>query len=267
MIQDWLPHYLGRLFESFAPHDWPQPDTVGWQHFVEDFHRAFARNGVSEAEADLARSLLVEDPPRFKTDYIPKIVAAVKTLRDASVTGGSAPAPPLVLPPARIVEESRGCPECHAEAARGKPAGPTGWARRRMTWHSIPRPVWVDLFCRCPYGRWRINHDVELTRNERVRQHDDLQARPELWDFELAHPSWSWQSCEHDLVMPEGTDGLWWYLKPDEPAPEPIAPAALAGRVAGDLGHVEPAIPIPPKPVPEPDPAVLEEREESYKWV
>lgn len=326
MVRDWLPDFLHRLSISFPPHDWPDGGTEDWGVFVEDWISALARNQVTEADADAARQSLLETPPRFRSEYIPAIVSAVKASRGPTTGGGgvsdrdsamlaskacvycegmglavvwaSKPDPDKRIaetasaycicqagrwieanhrekspdvhkripdltnvlngrsfwrlnppwmspvdtaaavrmvpvpaqPDARAAAASRDCPECKG----------SGWASRRAAWHSLPRPFVVDLFCRCPLGRWRKAHDPDPRRN-----HDDLQARPQLWDSRLTHPTWRDRPTEPDVDIDADCAGKWRYLGVDEPAPQPIA--ATRDIVAPAGRKFDPALgPLPP---------------------
>jgi hypothetical protein len=253
MIHEWLQGFLADMRDAFPPADWPAPGTEAYDAFFELFRRAFARNGISEQEARDALTLLAEDPPRWKAEAIQKTVAAVKINREMATANPAAqPAqgPPVLVPPREAVAVSQDCPEC----------GGTGWARRRAKWETIDRPFELDLTCRCPLGMWRSAHDEE-------GMYDSLQAAPEVWDATLMHRTWTARVIPSPCLTAEGSEGKWRYLHPDEPAPPVGNLHDLSRRVAGaaptnihkrypdDLGHVKPAVPIPPPPIPEPQEA------------
>jgi hypothetical protein len=81
------------------------------------------------------------------------------------------------------------CPECVG----------SGWAVRDFQPAQLPYVAKFVLFCRCAAGRhrerhYRVSHPVER------RNFDDLQDRPDLWDWSLhAHyPSWSLTKASED---------------------------------------------------------------------
>ena len=142
MIQDWLGGFLAILSESFPPHDWPAAGTDAWDVFFEDWRKAFARNGVSVAEAEEARSLLAENPPRFKADYIPKVVGAVKIARELagpSATSGAMDDRETAL------AASKTCIYCFGDGLAIVYASNPGVERR------IPETS--AAYCICSYGR------------------------------------------------------------------------------------------------------------------
>jgi hypothetical protein len=265
-IEEWLQGVLLDLREAYPPADWPNVGTEAYDEFFERFRKAFARNGVSEAESREAIDVMAEDPPRFKAEAVQKTVDAVKAIRETSpATDGltGAPISAVVVPPRGAVEASKDCPEC-----RG-----TGWAQRRAKWHSIERPFLLNMTCRCPLGLWRSAHDEE-------GEFDSLQANPDIWDAELSHRTWTDRVIDSPCRTAVGSEGKWHYLKPGDLAPPTIAsvremaiqtardmapPSATPHRRRPDLGKVEPAVPIPPKPAPEP--ATVETVDDILEWL
>ena len=261
-IEEWLGGFLLRLVESFPPADLPDVDSEAYAVFCGDFYKAFARNGVSEAEAEEARSLLAENPPRFRADYIPKVVGAVKVYRELSpATDGLAGAGPMDDREAAL-RASRACIRCFGDGLA------IVYASRPSAERGIPETT--AAYCVCPYGQW-----MEKTHREKS---NDIWVRiPHLANV-LAHRSF-WRldpigyeglSENNRPVSGEAAAALirGWTATALETAPEPPRPA----RRRPDLGHVEPAVPIPPKPEPPappapvaPDPAVT--MEESYEWI
>jgi hypothetical protein len=275
LVRDWIFGFLRRYKALIGPGDWPtgeDPDEM--ELFVLAWITQLGKMvpKPTEEEADAALERLTLAPPEWRRQCIPAVVKAIQDMRLGRVPGGDAPKPRSQAEMTAI-ERSAGCPECDGG----------GWAHRLGYWHSIPRPFRLDLFCRCPAGRFRKENDVELQINDRKRKHDDLQANPDLWLPGLSHPTWSDVPCGHDMEIDPECAGLWWYADPSEPSPAPIIPAEIAGRAVPatpsspppprrrpDLGRVEPAVPLPPRPAPQPSPPpepVVETTEEEFGWV
>jgi hypothetical protein len=83
----------------------------------------------------------------------------------------------------------------------------SGWELRRFLWHEQPRPFTVQVACSCEAGRWRKAHG-------------------------------------HDPDPEPQFDGLWRYMAPEEPAPEPLQPNAFARRMALKADTSQPPVPI-----------------------
>jgi hypothetical protein len=150
---------------------------------------------------------------------------------DATHHAGVAPVP--AQPDGRSVEASRDCPECKG----------SGWAKRQAQWHSMARPFTVTLFCRCPLGAWRHAHDPDPRRN-----HDALQARPEIWDARLSHPTWTDRPIAPDVDVDADCEGLWHYLPPGGVPTDPARTVReMAVAVAREMDHAK-ARPAPPRP-------------------
>lgn len=152
MISDWLPYFLASLSESFPSPTWPDPGTDDWGVFVKDFHSAFARNGVSESEAEEARSLLTENPPRFRADYIPKVVGAVKIFREMNPSTAT-PAGDLSDRESAL-HASKTCIRCFGEGLA------IVYASKPDAERKIPETT--TAYCVCSYGQW-----VEKTHREK----------------------------------------------------------------------------------------------------
>ncbi len=205
LVRDWIFGFLKRYKALIGPGDWPTgEDRAEMELFVMAWVTQLGKMSPkpSEEEADLAIQRLILAPPQWRRECIPAVVDAIKEMRREKAEAGAVAD---ARTPAELgaIERSKGCPECHA----------TGWASRPAYWHSIPRPILVQLFCRCPAGRFQKAHD------------------PELFKGDLSHPTWSDRPCGHDMVIDPECAGLWWYAAIGEAAPEPIVPAELAGRV------------------------------------
>lgn len=209
-VEDWFPGWLTGHLLRHARASLPTPESEEGRLVYPSWIRLFKQRGIDDPDvaAEASERLLADPPPPRM--HLAKLLEAAKEIARAHAeresSGSHQPAFGLV----RASELSAGCPECHG----------TGWATRKARWHSMARVFLLDLFCRCPAGRWRKANDPELSRGERMRQHDDLQARPELWDASLSFKHWSGRPCGHDL-MTEGCEGEgreWWYEPVDQEA-------------------------------------------------
>ena len=230
LVSNWLLGFIDRYRAVIAPQDWPtgqEPDAL--RYYLRAWVTALSCQTpkVTEAEADAALERLVLDPPRFRSEHIPAFVKAVHELRRETLAAAASPTAGPSEAEREARRRSRDCPECHG----------SGWAKRRWRWHSIPRPSLVDLFCRCPAGRWRKGNDPELLKGDHMRKHDDLQAVPAQWDPELWHPTWGDIPCDHDMIIDADCEGLWWYVPVGEPSPEPVAPASIAAGMFSTGGR------------------------------
>jgi hypothetical protein len=162
----WM-RYHQRLYQHLK--GWVDP---GDDEYYLGWVEALARAGATE---DLAMhaSRLLQARKAFRSDHLAMLVEIVGDLRRKAAEAGATRLPVYTAEQLDAMQASAACPECDG----------TGWARRRAAWHSIPRPFVVDLYCRCPHGRWR--------RLGADGNHDDLQGRPELWDPALDSPTWS----------------------------------------------------------------------------
>lgn len=212
----WM-HYHQRLFQHLK--GWVDPDDdVYYQGWVE----ALAKAGATEALA-MSASRVLQTRKAFRSDHLAMILEIVGDLRRKMAELGASKAPAYTAEQVDAAEASASCPECEGR----------GWARRRFKWHSFPRPFVVDLYCRCPHGRWR-------RANDNSDNFDDLQGRPALWDPALSSPLWSDEPTPFPLI-PDDPAGKWRYLGVGEAAPEPAVPAALAGKVAEGIRRVAPS--------------------------
>lgn len=92
MMQPWIIAFMRVHCERFNPPDWPtEPDALA--RFAFDWSEAFGKIGATEAEAMAASRLLTTrpNPPEFRREHIPRVVAAVLAVRGPS-------GPPATLP-------------------------------------------------------------------------------------------------------------------------------------------------------------------------
>jgi hypothetical protein len=256
-IEEWLQGFLLRLRDSFPPHDWPPPDSQAYDVFFEDFRKAFARNGVSEQEAEEARSLLAENPPRFKADYIPKVVGAVKVWRELSPATDGLDGSPMDDRESALAA-SRACIRCFGEGLAivyaSKPS-----AERRIAETSA-------AYCVCPYGQW-------VERTHREKSPDVWKRIPHLCNVLAGRSFWR--------LDPIGYEGLSENNRPATGAgdlirswtaavAEDARPAAPAKPKPAWTAPLPPDLPmprpVPREPRPEPDPVPVTDQE-AMEWI
>lgn len=217
-VEEWFPAWLEAHLMRHPNSNLPASESEEGQTVYSAWVKLFRRHGVHDAEiATEASERLLLAPPRPREHFSRLLDAARDAYRARAarvLADEHRPAPGL----AEASVLSAGCPECQG----------VGWATRRGKWHSMARIFSLALFCRCPAGRWRKAHDPELTRGDQVRQHDDLQARPALWDRRLSFPNWDMRPCVADLDLGADCEGKWCYLWPDDATPVRIP--ALDGR-------------------------------------
>jgi hypothetical protein len=228
-IDQWIRPFLKRYAATIGPHDFPDgsdPEEV--RCFVEGWVGAFSipYPKITEEEADAARTRLALNPPAFRRDHCPAVVAVVLGMRQRDAASRLAVASEPSGPEAVARAESRGCPECSDGGT------PTGWATRRAMW--VTPPQWsasLRLFCRCPLGRF-LRDAHQLPRP----MYDDLQARPDLWDPDMAHETWS-DEPEDEAA---GYKGEWRYLAVGEPGPEPLTSPRRLREIAAESRPASP---------------------------
>lgn len=181
MIVDWLEPFMLRLIESYPappnpPHSWPDYGTGDWSAYFEDYRKAFARNGVSEAEAEEARSLMAEDPPRFRAEYIQKTIDAVKILREINPGGGG----PVPDDRETAADDSKGCKHCFGQGLA-------------IVYAPAPDPDKkiapdVSAYCVCPLGRWIEKDHIEKSADVHKRTPDLANVLPGRSFWQLNPP-------------------------------------------------------------------------------
>lgn len=80
-VNSWISDFLQAHQLRFKPTDFPVAGTEDNKQFVRMWMTAFKDEQVSEAEAELASIKLGIDPPKFRIDHLPKIMATIRKLR------------------------------------------------------------------------------------------------------------------------------------------------------------------------------------------
>lgn len=106
---EWVPFFLIRHRERFAPHDWPADDSEEYVDMLEDWLAAFRGGSVSEDEATRASRRLTLNPPRWKREHLPAVIETVKTMRAERAPADSA------TTREGAASLSRNCPRCDGQ--------------------------------------------------------------------------------------------------------------------------------------------------------
>lgn len=203
--------------------------------FMDEMLKEIFAYKVTSEEADSVLLMLVDDPPQKGAEHLQKFRSALKKVRnhrDAQRPAGG----PLSDRENYEIRTSDGCPEC---TYRGKA---TGWAKRRWYWLCGTIPIlFCEMFCRCPYGRWRKVQDPTAafhSGGSRGERRHDLQAFPELWDYDMNHDSWTDAFVRDDVPADPSTDGQWRYLAPHESTPK-IAATSVVKNLGRDRSWLD----------------------------
>ncbi len=177
-VNEWFFQWL-EFHQMLHPNrQWMRGENPNACEFYAGWIESLQNIGVTYDLAQRASRHLQENPPKFLNEQLPAIRNAIFELRKAestSVTQG----PDRVTPEqVQAAIKSNDCPECEG----------TGWARRQAHWPSLRWTPMVDMFCRCPHGRWRKQNDPDVAKG---RNYDDLQAWPAIWNPGLDSPLWS----------------------------------------------------------------------------
>jgi hypothetical protein len=202
---DWIDYH-----QLLHPHrGWVKASDPDGPDFYAGWIEAFERLGATEDLCRRASRALQANPPKFLNNHLPELKSAIIEMRKTSAIGAASPGERVDPEQVKAAIASHGCPECDG----------TGWATRRAHWPLFDWMLVVQMFCRCPHGRWRRANDRDVAEG-RPRNYDDLQARPELWNQNLSFPSWGNRPSRPDVEMEETTIGQWRYLDPHDPTPE-----------------------------------------------
>jgi hypothetical protein len=156
MIRDWIVGFLLRHRARLAPPDWPAASAAEeWLEFIKGWVTALALKEVTEAEADLASQRLAANPPNWRREHIPAVLAGVEAIRKEQ---GS---------PAAVATNREG-----AEAA-SRACERCGGGGLATVWHPLPddttqSPRTTAAYCVCQAGRWVEN--VHRTAYPEVRK-------------------------------------------------------------------------------------------------
>lgn len=208
-VREWFFTWL-EYHQFLHPHrNWIKPEHINAGTFYAGWIETLEAFGATEELCRRASRKLQEASPKFLNNHLPDLKSVLIDFRKSAplgiVTGDGDYVNPEQVKAATASHE---CPECNG----------TGWATRRAYWPSFDWMPTVDMFCRCPHGRWRRINDPDLAQGK-PRNHDDLQAHPELWNSEIGFSLWSARPTNPDVDI-EDMAGQWRYLKPGEAAPE-----------------------------------------------
>lgn len=106
-------------------------------------------------------------------------------------------------------ERSEGCPECTENSKA------TGYAKRRLVIAGFPWAMKVDLYCRCPLGRYFEQTAPDRNKGSK-RDYSDLQLLMDVWDGTLNHHSWDWSEPKYASYHPQTQESH--YMTPRESA-------------------------------------------------
>lgn len=141
-IRDWINEFLDGHQARFDPHDWPEEDADDEQReFIRGWVTAFNLKEVSRPEAEEASRRLALDPPNFRREHIPKVIAAVLALRAERGPRASGPSSRDAA-----LLASKDCPHC----------GGCGLAVAYHPWPDAAKAIapTTAAHCVCAYGRW-----------------------------------------------------------------------------------------------------------------
>lgn len=216
---------------------------------------AFERWRVTPEEADEVTRRLQEIGVPGPNKQLPVIKDALYSLRRSRKVKDDKPATETRSAGEIAAEErSGGCPECTDEKSRR----PTGWARRRFKADGFPWALFVELYCRCPLGRFRERSAPDRGAGE-ARHFSDLQLLMELWDGTLHHDSWDYSDPPVPSYHVQGVHGGR-YLTPREAERYRLPTVERIARGVIQAAAHQPAPPRPafvpeiPKPLPATEP-------------
>lgn len=158
-VRDWIKGFLKDHKARFDPNDWPVDDaTEELAEFVRGWVTAFNLKEVSEEEAKTASRRLVLNPPSWRREHIPMVVAAVMDIR-AERNRSQGIAPGGTLEASR--RASRQCPHCCGD----------GLTSVYHPWPSVEHRIapTAAAYCVCPAGRHikkiHAEQDADLLRH------------------------------------------------------------------------------------------------------
>ena len=185
-IRDWIEPFLVAHGERFKVHDWPFPGCDEYIDFVGDWIEAFAGLGVSQDESNRASRRLALNPPNWRRDHLPAVMATVKAMRADRGQDTSA------LTRESALSASRNCPHCGggglAPVVNRDPAN---------------KPPHCGSHCVCPMGRW-MRTQLAQKYPEDIRRIPDFQeclSGQSMWvDRELFYgETYADMPCEIDM--------------------------------------------------------------------
>ena len=206
-VDEWFFQWLEYHQMLHRNRQWIRSENPNAPEIYAGWIESFERIGATSELAHRASRRLQENPPKFLNEHLPAIRHAIFELRKSESTTATQGPERATPDQVQAAIESHECPECDG----------TGWARRQAYWPSLRWSPFVDMFCRCPHGRWRKITDADLRTDG--RNYDDLQAWPSLWNPDLTFPLWSNRPVKPESIAIPETEGKWHYLPPSRPAP------------------------------------------------
>lgn len=163
-IRDWVLRFLNDHQLRFRPTDFPATGTIENREFVRLWMTAFADESVSEREAQAASAKLGTNPPRFRNDHLPAVIAIVRQARKTA--------------PSRTLDARQEAETASRSCLRCGPGIDNPWAKAMGRVHVFHRryrgqpvlmmanqwgatrevAVQTMAYCICPYGRWLKDH-------------------------------------------------------------------------------------------------------------
>lgn len=194
-IKDWVDDFLERHRRRFNPFDWPEPGSEEGIDYARMWLDAFLRERVREQEADAASIRLGTNPPRFRNDHIPNVMAEVKAMREVAAATASAGVIADSLETAK--RQSAQCGWCDGHGMRqvfhprykGSQVIMIDREDDRGEVRKRPTAARVAAHCICPLGRY-------------MRAKTDDDNRPRIPDLQRVLEGRSlWMA--HDPMNPE----------------------------------------------------------------
>lgn len=209
LIKDWLPGFLNRYRQRWAPTDWPAADSEDHVEFARIWYDAFMKLDPKprESEADTASIRLGPDPPRWRNDHLPRVLAEIRAVRAANAVASP--------PDTREAAESgsRDCPHCggcgHMRVYHRLFAGDTGGYPQATIEdrHGLTRaiPTAVMAHCVCPLGRWTRSKFRDVTLLGRIPDGEHILSHRSSW---LADPPAGRTPSRANGPIPHTREGL-----------------------------------------------------------
>jgi len=176
-VAEWFEEFYKTHVRRTGRNDFPQFSLT--DPYVESWRHAFVLHGVKQEDAEEASKLVAANPPPTLALQLQSVIEEVKTIQRARLESETQE---ISASRAHAADASWDCPECDGDGfAIRDYVIPDRYGSRRFR---------GSLFCRCAMGRYIES----VYRNEHPddwAKRDDLQAHPDLWNFEWDHRTWS----------------------------------------------------------------------------